>query len=168
MLRAWHACELAEGRTLCVAVGDLLPEQLAEQLAAQFEAESPRAREWVIVAPWVAVESAGTTRGAVKRQTALAMLSRSHPVRGSRFTAEVWCAIASGLGGRLFSALRERRSWPIRSSPPPGSEPARGLVLYLATSPERETEAREALLGELARFTVQPPEPGSSPAPSTI
>lgn len=33
-----------------------------------------------------------------------------------------------------------------------------GLVLYLATSPEREEEARAALLDELARFRDQPPE----------
>jgi predicted Zn-dependent peptidase len=31
-------------------------------------------------------------------------------------------------------------------------------VLYLATSPDREDEAREALLQELARFTAEPPD----------
>lgn len=163
MLRAWHACELAEGRTLCVAVGDLLPEQLAEQLAAQFEAEPPRAHaSGSVVAPWSGGRVGGDhSEERVKRQTALAMLFPG-PTRceASRFTAEVWCAIASGLGGRLFSALRERRSLAYTVFASSWQRARAGaLVLYLATSPEREAEAREALLGELARFAEQLPEP---------
>jgi zinc protease len=163
MVRAWHACELAEGRTLMVAVGELEPESLAEQLAAQLEAEPPRApAARPVGVPWnPAGEDRGLTEQRVKRQTALAMLfpgpGRADP---NRFAAEVWCAMASGLGGRLFSALREQRalaytifasSW-MRAG-------AGALLLYLATSPEREAEAREALLSELLRFAEHAPEP---------
>jgi predicted Zn-dependent peptidase len=35
---------------------------------------------------------------------------------------------------------------------------AGALVLYLATSPEREDEARDALLHELGRFREEPPD----------
>lgn len=61
--------------------------------------------------------------------------------------------MASGLGGRLFYALRDQRSlaytvmlssWQRRS--------AGAIVTYIATSPEREAEARDAMLSELARF----------------
>jgi zinc protease len=69
----------------------------------------------------------------------------------------VWAAVASGLGGRLFEALRDRRSlaytviaqaWQRRS--------AGALVTYIATSPQREEEAREQMLAELARFAREP------------
>jgi zinc protease len=75
-----------------------------------------------------------------------------------RHAARVWSALASGLGGRLFTALREERSlaytvvaaaWQLLR--------AGGLMLYLATSPEREEEARGALLAELAVFRDRPP-----------
>ncbi len=158
LVRDWHAGELRGGRSVCVAVGDLDPQRLAERLAAVFEA-TPASHE---------LPHAGATawRGSgsraveerTKRQTALALLfpgpSRLMP---ARFAAEVWSAVASGLGGRLFSVLREQRSlaytvfassWQRRG--------AGALLLYLATSPEREAEAREALLGELVRFHQQP------------
>ncbi|HEV8598627.1 MAG TPA: insulinase family protein [Gemmatimonadales bacterium] len=163
MLSAWHACELAAGRTLFVAVGELEPEPLAEQLAAQFEAEPPRAHApRPADVPWsAALEIRGMSERRVKRQTALAMLfpgpSRADP---NRFAAELWCAIASGLGGRLFSALREQRSLAYTLFASSWQRSGAGaLLLYLATSPEREAEAREALLGELVRFAEQPPEP---------
>ena len=67
--------------------------------------------------------------------------------------AQVWGAIASGLGGRLFEALRDRRSlaYTVLAS---AWQKARGgaLVTYIATSPEREDEAREQMLVELERF----------------
>jgi zinc protease len=82
--------------------------------------------------------------------------SRTAP---DRFAALVWAAIASGLGGRLFLALRDRRSLAYTVF---GSTWQRagagGLLLYLATSPEREEEARAGLLAELARFRVEPPD----------
>jgi zinc protease len=71
----------------------------------------------------------------------------------------VWCAIASGLGGRLFHALRDKKSLAytvIASSLQRAG--AGALLLYLATSPEREDEAREALLAELTRFREAPPD----------
>jgi zinc protease len=65
--------------------------------------------------------------------------------------------MASGLGGRLFEALRDRRSlaYTVLAS---AWQKARGgaLVTYIATSPERETEAREQMLVELDRFAEEP------------
>jgi zinc protease len=71
--------------------------------------------------------------------------------------AQVWAAVASGLGGRLFEALRDRRSlaYTVMAS---AWQKARGgaLLTYIATSPEREEEAREQMLLELERFVDQP------------
>ena len=65
--------------------------------------------------------------------------------------------MASGLGGRLFEALRDRRSlaYTVVAT---AWQKARGgaLLTYIATSPEREEEARAEMLVELDRFTREP------------
>jgi zinc protease len=93
-----------------------------------------------------------------KAQTALAMIfpgpDRRHP---DRVAAEIWAAVASGLGGRLFEALRDRRSLAytvLASSWQRGR--AGALVTYIATSPDREDEARAAMLDELEQFSREP------------
>jgi zinc protease len=71
-----------------------------------------------------------------------------------RHAAEVWAAVAGGLGGRLFESLRSRRSLAytvIANSWQRGG--AGALLTYIATAPEREAEAREEMLKELARFS---------------
>jgi Predicted Zn-dependent peptidases len=72
-----------------------------------------------------------------------------------RLAAEIWAAIASGLGGRLFETLRDKRSLAytvVASSWQKGR--AGALVTYIATAPEREEEARSAMLEELSRFAA--------------
>jgi zinc protease len=93
-----------------------------------------------------------------KAQSAFAMIFPG-PTRRSpdRFAAEVWAAVASGLGGRMFEALRDRRSLAytvLASSWQRGR--AGALVTYIATSPEREEEARGAMLEQLDLFTKSP------------
>lgn len=162
LVRGWQARELAHGRSTVLAVGALDPESFAEQLAGTFggdaareTAAAPHQGAW---RPNSAGGSSGEERA--KRQTGLALLFPG-PTRGDpgRFTAMVWAAIASGLGGRLFTALREHRSlaYTVVASSWQRAD-AGALVLYLATSPEREDEARTALLAELMRFRESPPE----------
>jgi zinc protease len=60
----------------------------------------------------------------------------------------------------MFEALRDRRSLAytvLASSWQRGR--AGALVTYIATSPEREEEARRAMLDELARFREEPVTP---------
>ena len=159
---AWHREAVRGHRLTVVAVGDLDPDRAADQLAAVFRdwRSAPRdaatAVEWTPgAAPVMRVAELG------KAQSAFAMLfpgpGRRDPLHHA---AEVWAAVASGLGGRLFDALREQRSlaytvlafaWPrLRAG---------ALGTYIATSPEREEEAREAMLAELARFANEPVTP---------
>jgi zinc protease len=83
------------------------------------------------------------------------------PTRSSpeRFSAEVWSAMAGGLGGRLFVALRDRLSlaYVVRASVWQ-RQGAGAILAYLATSPEREDEARRAMQAELARFRDELPD----------
>jgi zinc protease len=164
MVQAWHACEMATGRTTVVAVGELDPERLADQLAGIFGAgadRSPSARQpratWQAGAP-------GHLEAVVERTRKQSALAVMYPGPGrrapERHAAEVWAAIASGLGGRLFAALRDRRSLAYTVMASSWQRAGAGaLLLYLATSPARETEARRALLAELERFREEPPEP---------
>jgi zinc protease len=161
MVRGWHACELSQGRTTVVAVGDLEPERLAEELAGLFRKDPARDPAKIATGgEWRAPEEGGRMQAVqrTKRQTGIAVVfpgpSRSDP---DRFAAMVWAAVASGLGGRLFHALRDRKSLAYTVIATSWQRAGAGaLLVYLATSPEREDEAREALLLELARFGAEP------------
>jgi zinc protease len=74
-----------------------------------------------------------------------------------RHAAEVWAAHAGGLGGRLFEALRDRLSLAYTVAAYPWQRRRLGaLVTYIATSPAREDEAREAMLWELGGLVTVP------------
>ncbi len=157
-VRRWHERALAGVRPVIIAVGDVEPEAAADALAGVFRhlparPTPPRPDP----AAWMVAPDAMAERVVVrdKSQTALAMAfpgpSRRDP---ARHAAEVWAAVASGLGGRLFDALREKRSlaYTVLAAAWQRSR-AGALVTYIATAPEREEEAREAMLAELAVFT---------------
>ena len=158
-VRAWHSRELLGARPVMIAVGDVEPEEATATLAAVFRDYRPSG----------AVQRAESVNGRGKReaervvrrgkaQAALAMIFPGPRRRDpDRYAAAVWAAVASGLGGRMFEALRDRRSLAytvLASSWQRGR--AGALVTYIATSPEREEEARRAMLEELAGFREEP------------
>lgn len=158
-VRAWQRAALAGARGIVVAVGDLDPEAALATLGGVFGGHAPRPLltlrtpvSWVLTgAP------ASRVVAREKAQSAFALAfpgpSRRDP---SRHAAEVWSAVASGLGGRLFEALREKRSlaYTVLAS---SWQKARGgaFLSYIATSPERVAEARSAMLAELQRFAEE-------------
>jgi zinc protease len=152
---AWHRDAVRGHRLSVVAVGDFEPERAADDLTAVFgdwRSESRASESPVIWIPGASPVERVVELG--KAQSAFAMLFPGPARRDPRrYAAEVWAAVASGLGGRLFDALRDQRSlaytvlafaWPrLRAG---------ALGTYIAMAPEREDEAREAMLEELARF----------------
>jgi len=141
-----------------VAVGGGDPERLADALAGGFDslrtraASGPAAKVQVPV-PGVRVEQRE------RQQSALAMLfpgpARHDPARNA---AEVWAAIAGGLGGTLFEALRSQRSLAYTVFATSWQRRATGALLtYIAMAPERLEEARAAMLDELSAFRTSPP-----------
>ena len=158
--QSWHRA-MGEIRPIVVAVGDVDAEDASHALAGVFSHRPalPAGRALAPIA-WVGGQGDGS-RIVVERekqQAALAMAfpgpSRRDPTRAA---AEVWAAVASGLGGRIFEALRDRRSLAytvMASSWQKGR--AGALLTYIATSPEREDEARASMLEELDRFTREP------------
>lgn len=161
--RRFHERVLVGPRPVVVAVGDVDPERAAGVLAGVFDGLPARSAGAVPAPLGWALDSRPVERVVPrdKAQTAVAMVFRGPDRRSpDRFAAEVWAGVASGLGGRIFEALRDRRSLAytvLASSWQKGR--AGALVSYIATSPEREAEARAAMLEELERFVREPVGP---------
>ena len=158
-VRAWHRETLLGSRPVVVAVGDLDPERAAELLAGVFDELPPRALSpRADVMRWSPPPGASIVVPREKAQTALAMVFGGPARRDAdRHAGDVWAAVASGLGGRLFERLRDRRSLAYTVLATTWERGRAGaLVTYIATAPEREDEAREQMLIELARFADEP------------
>ena len=156
-LRAWHSRLFLDVRPVIVAVGDVDPEEASATLAGVFgHRESRPSSPRLPPLSWAGGQGESSPRVVLreKQQAALAMAFPGPSRRDAdRAPAEVWAAVASGLGGRMFEALRDRRSLAytvMASSWQRGL--AGALITYIATSPEREEEARRAMLEELDRF----------------
>ncbi len=157
----WHREALTAPRRqpVLIAVGDFDADRLGERLSELLGSFPPRQEDWSPIAGDPATRSDRIlAEERAKRQTALAMMFPG-PTRNApeRFAAEVWAAIAGGLGGRLFVALRDRLSlaYVVRASV--WQRGGAGAILaYLATSPEREEEALAAMGKELRRFADEP------------
>jgi zinc protease len=139
-------------RPAAVAVGDLEAAALLQTLAPLVEWPSDR-RNAVRLEPPAFSPSRGSERRD-KAQTALALaFPAPNAMSPDRFAVDVVAAILSSLAGRLFEALREKRSLAYTVTATPWLRREAGAVLaYIATSPEREDEARRGMLEELERL----------------
>ena len=158
--RACHQAMLGI-RPVVIAVGDVDVEEASSVLAGQFSERAALQRGQALL-PLAWAGGRGDASVEVvereKQQSAFAMAFPGPDRRDpDRAAAKVWAAVASGLGGRMFEALRDRQSLAytvMASSWQRGR--AGALLTYIATSPQREDEARAAMLEELDRFTREP------------
>ncbi len=154
-LREWAAL-LRERRAAVVAVGDLETEALLEGLEpfADWPGHPPSTSE---PAP-PAFRSEHESEERDKAQTAVAMAYRATPYASAdRYALAVAGALLSGLAGRLFKELRDKRSLAYTVAATPWLRRRAGAMLtYIATSPDREGEAREGMLAELERVVAAP------------
>ena len=163
-VRAGHRRIIA-ARPIIVAVGDVDAEEASFALAGIFGERNPVAAAG---APPAIRWAGGQGQDSIqivereKQQSAFAMAFPGPARRDTdRAAAEIWAAVASGLGGRMFEALRDRRSLAYTVMATSWQRGRAGALLtYIATSPQREDEAREAMLEELARFTQEPVSQG--------
>ena len=156
-LHAWHQARVLNGSVVLALFGDVDPDRWAEAMAGAFSAIHCEAHSAGAPAPWPRV-ARDTVEERDKAQTALAL---AYPGPGrrdpARFPAAILGVIASGLGGRFFDELRDRRSLAYTVSASPRERLLGGaFVSYIATGPEREGEARDALLAEFARLRREP------------
>jgi zinc protease len=148
LVRQW-ARELPQRRLTLIAVGDLAVEEMVESLRV-FDAWAP-ADPTAPLAPDDEWEVARDVETRDKAQSAIAMAFPSASYGSpDRMPLIVAGSYLSGLAGRLFEELREKRSLAYTVAAMPWLKRNVGAMLaYIATSPEREDEAREAMVAEL-------------------
>lgn len=159
-VRQWHEERVLSSSSVAAAVGDADEEALAQELSDAFvdlnfvSPEFPSAPSW----PAQALER---IEHRDKNQTALAMgfpgPSRRDP---QRYAVAVLSLIASGLGGRFFDELRDKRSLAYTVQGWATERVSAGMfTAYIATGPSQEAEARDALLAEFAKLREVPVRP---------
>jgi zinc protease len=156
-LHGWHRRRVLQGAPHVFVVGDVAdPDAAAAAVAGHLrdrledgEGFDPRTPGW---------NAAERVAHRDKEQTAIALAfpgpPRNHP---DLYPLQVLSSAISGLGGRLFEELRSRLSLAYSVSVAPMPRWLGGAVLaYIGTAPEREAEARDALMRELARTVAEP------------
>jgi len=157
MLRDWHRSRVLTAPAVIAVVGDAEPAELAALAADAFgelrggESDSITAPKW----PRDVVQHIEQRE---KAQTALALMFDG-PSRADdeRFATAMIAGVASGLGGRFFDELRDKRSLGYTVHAFSTERALAGaFVSYIATSPEKEEVARRGLLDEFAKLRDQP------------
>jgi zinc protease len=152
-VRAWHEQQVLSGAAVIAIVGDVDPDEAATLAASRFAALSMREPAPLDAPTWPDRPTV-VAEARQKKQTALALAFRS-PARGdvARYAAHLIAGVASGLGGRFFDELRDRRSLAYTVHAHSAERRLAGLfIAYIATSPDKEQEARGGLLREFAKL----------------
>lgn len=160
-VRRWHEQHVLSSGVVLAAVGDVEEACLAAVLAGAAgelqlaPAPAPPEPAWP-------AQVTVRAEARAKAQSALA-IGFPGPRRrdGGRHATELLCGVASGLGGRFFEELREKRSLAYSVHAFAIERVSAGLFLaYVATAPDREEEARDVLLRECRRLATEPVEAG--------
>ena len=156
----WHSQSVLTSPSVVAAVGDVDEEELAQALADAFSEIALRDRSAPPEVVWPAT-IARRVENRDKAQTAMA-IAFPGPVRRdpARFAVALLVGVASGLGGRFFEELREKRSLAYTVQAWATERVSAGMfATYIATDPAREEEARAALLAECAKLRDEPVTP---------
>ena len=156
-VREWHRLRFLNGPAVIAIVGDADQDELAAMIAAQF-GELLGGEPVPLEAPVWPEAVVQRLEQREKAQTALAMLFPG-PSRtdSTRFAAEMIAGVASGLGGRFFDELRDKQSLGYTVQAFASERALAGAFgAYIATSPEKEEQARRGLLDEFAKLRDEP------------
>jgi zinc protease len=152
-VRAWHRDRVLRSPAVIAAVGDVDADELAAMVAAAFgrlDAAEPDA----LTPPRWPVSLQVMAEARDKAQTAL-VVAFEGPARrdDDRFAVGLIAGVASGLGGRFFDELRDRQSLAYTVQAYASERLQAGtFISYIATSPEREEQARRGLLREFEKL----------------
>jgi zinc protease len=146
-LHSWRD-RLHSRRAVAIAVGDLEAGRLVEALSTF--SDWPGRQSGAVAQP-VRFTGGADADAREKAQSALAMAFAAPPANSERRHAiEVLADFLSGLAGRLFQVLRDERALAYTVMASPWLQRRAGAVFtYIATSPEKETEARDGMLQAL-------------------
>ena len=159
-LLRWHEETVLSSSAVAAAVGDVAEEELAQAMADAFAGlqQAPATRPPTPSWP-DSVKQVIEIRD--KAQTAMA-IGFPGPTRldPHRYAVGTLTLIASGLGGRFFDELRDKRSLAYTVQAWAMERVSAGMfTAYIATAPSREDEARQALLEEFTKLRELPVTP---------
>jgi zinc protease len=156
-VRRWHVERACESPCVVALVGDADPDALAAVAARAFVDLTHRAPRVLAQPAWPA-SAMTNVESRDRAQTALALLFPA-PARDddARYAVALLATVASGLGGRFFDELRDKRSLCYAVNAFASERRLAGAFgAYIATSPDKENAARDGLLAEFARFRDEP------------
>jgi zinc protease len=157
-LEGWHRDRVLRGAPQLFVVGDIEdPDAVAAFIAERLEPALDEAAGLnAAPAGWGGGEPVIEERD--KAQTSIVMAFPGPPRNHEDlYPLQLLSSAIAGLGGRLFEELRSRRSLAYSVSASPFPRWLGGaFIAYIGTSPEREEEARSAMLEELLRTAEQP------------
>ena len=156
-VQRWHAERALNSASVIALVGDADADELAS-LAARAFADIRYVAPRALPAPQWPSSVGLTVESRDRAQTALTVLFPG-PARGddARFSAAMIASVASGLGGRFFDELRDKRSLCYTVNAFASARRLAGMFgAYIATGPEQENAARDGLLAEFRRFREAP------------
>ena len=156
-VRRWHQHRALSSASLIAIVGDGDPDELA-LIAARAFADLHQVPAEALPPPTWPSRITTAVEDRDRAQTAMTLLFRG-PARTdpARYVAAMIASVASGLGGRFFDELRDKRSLCYTVNAFAADRRMAGMFgAYIATSPEQENAAREGLLAEFRRFREEP------------
>lgn len=154
-IAAWHRRQIRVAPWFFV-VGDVDPDAAARAIEQYAPRQSEPDGAPIPFEKWSGASSDVESRD--KAQTALALAfpgpASAHP---DTYALQVLANAVGGLGGRFFEELRSKRSLAYTVALMPVVRwQAGAFIAYIATAPEREAEARSALLEQFERLKNEP------------
>ena len=156
-VRMWHRRRVLEAPLAIAVVGDVDGDAAAVSVARAFPLLRPAEPANIAPPAWPQAPVMRVEQRD-KAQTALALVFPG-PARGDsdRYAAQLITGVASGLGGRFFEELRDRRSLAYTVHVYTNARRMAGtFVAYIATSPASEGISRDGLLAEFAKLRDEP------------
>jgi zinc protease len=158
-LRAYLRRHLDPSRMVLAVIGDVHTSEVLERSRALFGSTSGTG----VPPPALPREPPPSTRRRAHRSLAR---SQAHLVLGfqgltvddpDRHALEVLSTVLSGMGGRLFRELRDKRSmaYSVTSMAVEGVDPGY-FAVYIGTSPDKREEAEAAIEAELRKVVETP------------
>ena len=156
-VRRWHAECALNSASVIALVGDADADELASLAASAFN-DIRYVEPRLLPPPHWPSSSSAIVESRDRAQTALTVLFPG-PSRDddARFSAAMIASVASGLGGRFFDELRDKRSLCYTVNAFASARKLAGMFgAYIATGPEQESAARDGLLAEFRRLREEP------------
>lgn len=161
-LEAWHKKLIKRQLPLVVLVGDTDGSALVASIFAEGFKRSSNDLDQVLKVNLPALTETPQEKiePRNRKQTAQVIAFRM-PTTANPYALQVLQNYASGMGGRLFTELRDKQSlaYTVRLSHQQNLASG-ALLAYIATSPENEARAKDGLLKELENLIKTPPSAG--------